>query len=223
MRKLNKQINLDRANGAEENISTGEKPMRNASTKTPWYLRFASGAVLRQIGLAVLALTMLVGVQTPEANAQIRIDGFSMMTSYNGVPHVEAIRVEGLGPDSNIYDYPQWTVSSLRQDDDPNSDIDLPGLRAKIASINATFASDLSSALGSYMDSIDSATAAFVSSTNACLLRNESRTTLVNCPMTAWVVWMATMSTAISTLESSMASATKTANDAMAAWINYIN
>ncbi len=166
---------------------------------------------------------MLVGVQTPEANAQIRIDGFSMTVYYNGVPHVEAVRVEGFGPDSDIYNYPQWTVTSIRQDDHPNSDVDLPGLRAKIASINATFASDLSSALGSYMDAIDSATAAFVSSTNVCLLRNESRTTLVNCPMAAWGVWMATMSTAISTLESSMASATQKANDAMEAWINYIN
>ena len=37
--------------------------------KTPWFLRFASEAILRQSGLAVLALTMLFGV--PNAEAQL--------------------------------------------------------------------------------------------------------------------------------------------------------
>ena len=52
MRTRNNRIKLDRANGAADNISTGEKTMRNASTKTPWHLRFAPGAILRKIGSA---------------------------------------------------------------------------------------------------------------------------------------------------------------------------
>ena len=189
--------------------------------KSPWHLRFAPGAILRQIGLAFFALTMLVGVQTPEANAQIRIEWVSMRQhSYAGVYEVR-VSVEGLGPDSNIYDYPRWTVTSIRDDDDPNSDLDLPGLRAKIASINATFVAELSSIMQTYMDAIDSATAAFVSNTQACFDENWSTN---NCPRLAfrWGWWLQ-MATAISTLESGMASATQTANDAMEAWINYIN
>ena len=224
MRTFYSKIKIDRAVGAAENASTGEEKMSDSSKKIPWYLRFAPGAILRQIGLAVLTLTMLFGVQT--AQAQITIDSLSSpvyISHGDGTGHYEVnVYVFGLGPDSDIYNYPQWYAPGIWIDN-PNSDLDLTTLRAKIASINATFASDLSSALGSYMDSIDSATAAFVSATNACLLRNESRTTLVNCPMTAWGVWMATMSNAISTLESSMASATKTANDTMEAWMNYIN
>ena len=34
--------------------------MRNSSKKTPWHLRFAPGAILRQIGLAVLAVVALI-------------------------------------------------------------------------------------------------------------------------------------------------------------------
>ena len=221
MVQLNNKNRIDRAVGAADNASKEGATMRNSSKKMLWFLRFVPGSILRKIGLAVLALTVLVGVQS--AQAQINIDSTTEWTYVSSGWYEVGVTVVGLGPDSNIYNYPQWTVSSIRQDDDPNSDIDLPGLRAKIASINATFASELSSALGSYMDAIDSATEAFVSSTNACFLRNYSRTTLVNCPMAAWGVWMTTMSTALGTLESSMASATKMANDAMAAWINYIN
>ena len=50
MRTLNNKINLDRANGAEEHASQEEATMRNASTKTPWHLRFAPGVILRLIG-----------------------------------------------------------------------------------------------------------------------------------------------------------------------------
>ena len=45
--------------------------MSHSSKKTPWHLRFTPGAILRQIGLAVLTLTMLVGVQT----AQMMVSG----------------------------------------------------------------------------------------------------------------------------------------------------
>ena len=66
MRKLNDRINLDRAVGAEDNASKGVTPMRNSSKKTPWHLRFAPGAILRQSGIiAVLAIaTALTPIQT---------------------------------------------------------------------------------------------------------------------------------------------------------------
>ena len=69
MNQLNNRINLDRANGAADNISKGEKTMRNSSNKTPWHLRFAPGAILRQIGLiAVLAIAAaLTPIQTKAA------------------------------------------------------------------------------------------------------------------------------------------------------------
>ena len=66
MRTRNKRINLDRTVGAEENISPGEKTMRNASTKTPWHLRFAPGAILRQIGrLAFKAVSLASAIIQP--------------------------------------------------------------------------------------------------------------------------------------------------------------
>ena len=69
MIQLNNRINLDRAVGAEEHASQQEATMRNASTKTPWHLRFAPGAILRKNGLiAVLAIaTALTPVQTKAA------------------------------------------------------------------------------------------------------------------------------------------------------------
>ena len=68
MRTRNKQINLDRANGAAENASKEEETMRNSSKKTPWYLRFAPEAILRKSGLAVLAIAAaLTPIQTKAA------------------------------------------------------------------------------------------------------------------------------------------------------------
>lgn len=55
--------------------------MRNASKKTPWHLRFAPVAILRQIGLAVLALTMLFGVQNAEAQLP-DFEVYGMDTTY---------------------------------------------------------------------------------------------------------------------------------------------
>ena len=57
MRKLNDRINLDRAVGAVENASTGEKTMSNSSKKTPWFLRFAPGS----LNLKEIAATAGIG------------------------------------------------------------------------------------------------------------------------------------------------------------------
>ena len=59
MRKLKNANNLDRANCAADNISPGEKTMRNSSTKTPWHLRFGeklkTAAAAIVVGIALLA------------------------------------------------------------------------------------------------------------------------------------------------------------------------
>ena len=57
MRKLNNRIKLDRAVGAAENISTGEKTMSNSSKKTPWFLRLAPGV----LNLKEMAATAGIG------------------------------------------------------------------------------------------------------------------------------------------------------------------
>ena len=63
MTQLNSQINLDRANGAEDNASTGEEKMIHSSKKTPWFLRFAPGAILRK--KAIIAILAVVALLTP--------------------------------------------------------------------------------------------------------------------------------------------------------------
>ena len=62
MRKLNNRINLDRANSAADNISTGENPMRNASKKTPWHLRFAPGALRLKEMAATAGVAVIYGL-----------------------------------------------------------------------------------------------------------------------------------------------------------------
>ena len=61
MRTRNNRINLDRAVGAEDNVSKGEKPMNNSSTKTPWHLRFALGAILALTITGILLTTIPTG------------------------------------------------------------------------------------------------------------------------------------------------------------------
>ena len=225
MRKLKNAINLDRAKCAADNISKGEEKMSNSSKKTPWFLCFAPGAILRQIGLAVLALTMLFGVQSATAQ-QIAIDSTGPSVYYShadGTGHYEVgpVYVFGLGPANDVYNYPQWRVTSLWVDD-PNSDLDLTALRAKIASINATFVSDLSSAMESYMNSIDSITTKCATNTRKCWTKNSSLV-FPGCANPNLLIWAAELDSAIDAFESAVASAITTANDAMAAWINYIN
>ena len=91
MRTTNNENKIDRANGAADNASKEEGTMRNSSKKTPWHLRFAPGAILRQIGLAVLTLTMLVGVQNAEAQSPdievYGIDSHSVLQYFGGRWH----------------------------------------------------------------------------------------------------------------------------------------
>lgn len=59
MKQLNSQIKIDRAVGAADNISPGEKTMRNSSKKTPWHLRLGenwkTAATAIVVGIALLA------------------------------------------------------------------------------------------------------------------------------------------------------------------------
>ena len=57
MRTRNNKNKIDRAICAADNISTGEKTMRNSSKKTPWHLRFAPGA----LNLKEMATTAGIG------------------------------------------------------------------------------------------------------------------------------------------------------------------
>ena len=200
--------------------------MSNSSKKTPWHLRFAPGDILRQIGLAVLALVVLVGGQS--TTAQIAIDSTGQSTfvenslALNGGYYIVGpVYVFGLGPVNDIYNYPQWTVTSLWVDD-PNSDLDLTALRAKIASINSTFVSDLSSAMESYMNSIDSITTKCATNTRKCWTKNSSLV-FPGCANPNLLIWAAELDSAIDAFESDVGTAITTANDAMESCINYIN
>ena len=63
MQTRNNKNKIDRAICAAENISTGEKTMSNSSKKTPWFLRFAPGAILRK--KAIIATIVVVALLAP--------------------------------------------------------------------------------------------------------------------------------------------------------------
>ena len=217
MRTRNKQINLDRAVGAEEHASQQEKPMRNASTKTPWHLRFAPGAVLRQIGLAVLALTMLVGFQPPAVNAQIAsvINRWHQAgTTGNQYTTIDIV-VFGIGdPYSGVYgtNNPKWTIQKV-----------LPPIisfvRPRIKSINETLGDDLGRALKKYMGDIDAMTSRAQRATAKCLIRNSSAK-FPGC-VASWLnSWEVHLLFAIEELEDSVNSAVRRANSAASALVS---
>ena len=212
MHTLNNRINLDRANSAADNISTGEKTMRNSSTKTPWHLRFAPGAILRQIGLAILALTMLVGVQMPEANAQISWEA-TRMTFVGAGPTQHLVlsgRVNGIGT--------FWTLTRI-----PLSRLRDTGLLAKIESINETLAEDLVSAMEKYEGDIDAMTARAVAAMANCLAQNIG-VKFPGCTQRYLSSWDVEILFAIEELEDSVNGAVRRANSAAAALvISYSN
>ncbi len=156
MVQLNNKNRIDRAIGAADNISTGEKKMSNSSKKTPWHLCFVPGAILRQIGLAVLALTMLVGVQTPSVNSEIAsvIDRWHRAgTTGNQYTTIDIV-VFGIGdPYSGVYgtNNPKWTIQKVL----PPT---ISFIRPRIESINDTLAEDLVSAMEKYEGDIDAMT-----------------------------------------------------------------
>ena len=219
MHTLNNRINLDRANSAADNISTGEKPMRNSSKKTPWHLRFAPGAVLRQIGLAVLALTMLFGVQTPSANAQIAavVDRVHREQSRftGGLVRLIDIVVRGLGdPYYGVYgtNNPKWKIRKVH----PTA---INGVRSRVESINDTLASDLVSAMEKYEGDIDAMTAREITRITNCLARNVG-VKFPGCTQPALSSWDVHILFAIEELEDSVNSAVRKANSAAAALVS---
>ena len=71
MTLFNGKNRLDESTGIGQDNSNEAMQPASETKKTPWFLRFAPGAILRQIGLAILTLTMLVGVQTAQMMASV--------------------------------------------------------------------------------------------------------------------------------------------------------
>ena len=62
MHTLNNKNKIDRANSAAENISIGEEKMSHSSKKTPWFLRFAPGAMNLKSIAATAGLGTIYGL-----------------------------------------------------------------------------------------------------------------------------------------------------------------
>ena len=71
MKQIDHPINLDRANGAEDNASKGMEQMGNSSTKMPWYLLFA-GNMKTAAAAVVVGIGLLVG-----SNAEAQVPDYS--------------------------------------------------------------------------------------------------------------------------------------------------
>ena len=87
MNQLNNRINLDRAVGAEENISTGEEKMRNSSKKTPWHLRFAPGAILRKKAIIAIIAVVAMLTQAPVEKAE----AFTLIDLMNAIRQAQEL------------------------------------------------------------------------------------------------------------------------------------
>ncbi len=103
---LNNRINLDRAVAAADNASTGENPMSNSSKKTPWHLRFAPGAILRQSGLiAILALTVTGILLTTIPTGQVEAQSSGSSYTPQAGDEIAAIKIVG-----NWKRIPEWIM-----------------------------------------------------------------------------------------------------------------
>ena len=214
MRTLNNRIKLDRANGAADNASKEEETMRNSSKKTPWHLRFAPGAILRQIGLAVLALTMLVGVQTPEA-LSAGITRVITRVYYYPSRSVRPGQTRELRANITVYGIDTGTGWRLTVPyrDQPGTTKDKPGFDAALISINDTLAEDLVSAMEKYEGDIDAMTAREIANITNCLARNVG-VKFPNCTERYLSSWDVHILFAIEELESSVNEAIRKANSA---------
>lgn len=170
----------------------------NGQSKTiPWFLRFTP-AVLRKSGLAVTTATRMAPAIMKWMSTYLDSDRSTPLPNY-----------------------PQWYAPGVWVDD-PNSDLDLSTLRAKIASINATLASDLVSAMEKYEGDIDAMTAREIAHMVNCLARNVG-VKFSNCTERWISSWDVHILFTIEELEDAVAQAIRTANNAISAWINYIN
>ena len=92
MSQLNNRINLDRAVGAEDNASKEEATMRNASKKTPWFLRFARAMKLKGIaataGLGALYGLLFAGLLVAPLLPHLAAQS-SGTTSTNSTPQLQ--------------------------------------------------------------------------------------------------------------------------------------
>ena len=200
---------LDNSSGiGQDNPNEAMQPA-SETKKTPWHLRFAPGAILRQIGLAVLSLTMLVGVQPPSVNAQISWEATSWPSFVGtGTNRYSVIsgRVNGIET--------SWMLTRIRL-----SRLVDTGFLAKIEAINDTLAEDLVSAMEKYEGDIDAMTAREITRITNCLARNVG-VKFPNCTQPALSSWDVHMLFAIEELEDSVNSAVRRANSAAASLVS---
>ena len=210
---------LDDSNGS---IRVNHNAMQLASQtkKTPWHLRFAPGAILRQIGLAILTLTMLVGVQTPEAWSA-GITRVITRVYYYPSRVLRPGETRELRADITVYgidtDYAGWRLT-VPYRDQPGTTKDKPGFDAALISINDTLASDLVSAMEKYENDIDAMTAREIARITNCLARNVG-VKFPGCTQPALSSWDVHILFAIEELESSVNSAVRRANSAAKALV----
>ena len=203
---------LDDPNGSIKVTHNDAMQLASQTKKTPWHLRFAPGAILRQIGLAVLALTMLVGLQTPSVNAQISWEATSWPSFVGtGTNRYSVIsgRVNGIET--------SWTLTRIRL-----SRLVDTGFLAKIRSINETLGDDLGRALKKYMGDIDWMTASAQRRAANCLIQNAN-VKFPDCTLSALSTWEVHILFAIEELEASVNSAVRRANSSASALVSSYN
>ncbi len=181
-------------------------------------MRFAPGDILRQIGLAVLALTMLVGVQTPAAWSA----GISRVITRVYYSPSRSAHPRDLKADITVYGIDTGAVGwrlTVPYRDQPGTTMDKPGFDAALTSINDTLAEDLVSAMEKYENDIDAMTAREIANITNCLARNVG-VKFPNCTQPALSSWDVHMLFAIEELEDSVNSAVRRANSAAAALVS---
>ena len=208
---------LDDSNGSIKVNHNNAMQLASQTKKTPWHLRFAPGAILRQIGLAVLALTMLVGVQTPPVNSEITsvIDRWHWGGSTGHHYRLVDVVVFGIGdPYSGVYgsNNPKWKITRIRP-------VTIQFINARIKSINETLGDDLGRGLKKYMGDIDYMTASAARAAASCMIRNSSAK-FPGC-VASWLnSWEVHLLFAIEELEGSVNSAVSRANSSASSLVS---
>ena len=218
MSPLNNNQRLDNSSGIGQDNPNEIMQPASQTKKTPWLLRFAPGAILRQIGLAILALTMLFGVQTPSLNAEIAavVDRWHWAGTTGNQYRLIDIVVFGIGsPYSGVYgsNNPKWKIQRVL----PRT---INFIRPGIKSINETLGDDLGRALKKYMGDIDAMTTRAQRATAKCLIRNAN-VKFPDCTLHYLsTMWEVEILFAIEDLEGSVNSAVRRANSSASSLVS---
>ena len=211
---------LDDSNGSIKVNQNNAMQLASQTKKTPWHLRFAPGAILRQIGLAILTLTMLVGVQTPEAWSA-GITRVITRVYYYPSRVLRPGETRELRADITVYGIDTGAVGwrlTVPYRDQPGTTKDKPGFDAALISINDTLAEDLVSAMEKYENDIDTMTAREIANITNCLARNVG-VKFPGCTQPALSSWDVHILFAIEELEDSVNGAVRRANSAAKALV----